>query len=312
MYKSFLAYRETSVAQGKSGSRAPVAFTAEYWGYGQPGKGALEPFVTHVARHCRPHYPTEYRNLPPMDHPHAQRRLADALRRQSPRAVPGPEQAHAAQEALDVVAAMAGLKPLALLGQGVNWPGWHEDVAEIAADCGATAAAGGMWIVPGDVHGLPDWYTGSLLAARRGQSTLLVHWDTELGLPQPGRDGLARISQAAEARLLGYPPCCVADHHASQRACHRLRADIIHRQAGGDDVQMRRLAESEVVLRPHTPEDRARWRTATRCVPAPFTSVNMCPACAADAASPARTLSLEYRRLAQETDFLRQFGHAAA
>ena len=250
--------------------------------------------------------------MPPMDHPHVHRRLAHALHGLTLRAVPGPEQAHAAQEALDVVAALAGLKPLALLGQGVDWPGWRDGVAEIAADCGATAATGGAWIVPGDVHGVPDWYAEPLLEARRGQRTLLVHWDTELDLPQPGRDGLARISQAAEARLLGYPTCCVADHHARQRACHRLRTDLIHRQAGGDEAQMRRLAKAEVVLRPHTAEDWARWRTAARCVPAPFTSVNMCQACAADAASPARTLSLEYRRLAQETGFLRQFGHAAA
>lgn len=247
-----------------------------------------------------------------MDRLPAQRRLADALRRRLPRAVPGPELAHAAQEALDVVAAMAGLKPLALLGQGVDWPGWRDHVVEIATDFGGTATAGHAWVVPGDVHGLPDWYTEPLLAARRAQSTLLVHWSKDFALPEPGRDGLARITEAAEARLLGYPPCCVADHHASQRTYHRLMTDLIHRQAGGGDVQMRRLAESEVVLCPHAPEDRARWRTAMRCHPTPHTSVNMCPACAADPASPARTMSHGYRRLARETGFLRHFGHAAA
>ena len=187
-----------------------------------------------------------------------------------------------------MVAAMAGLKPLALLGQGVNWPGWRDAVAEIAADCGGTAAAGGAWIVPGDMHGLPDWYAGPLLEARRGRKTLFVHWSKDLALPEAGL-----ITEGAEARLLGYPPCCVADHHARQRATHRLMADLIHRQGGGDDAQMRRLAKAEVVLRPHRREDWARWRMATRCVPAPFTSVNMCEACAVDAASPAWTLSRE-------------------
>ena len=105
-----------------------------------------------------------------------------------------------------------------------------------------------------------------------------------------------------EARLLGYPPCCVRDHYRRDALMRITFYRMLERASGGDLDEIKRLLREDVQLVAETSEEIDGLAEAREFRPAPFTSFNMCPDCAAQDASPARLLSGRYEALAQAVD----------
>ena len=111
-----------------------------------------------------------------------------------------------------------------------------------------------------------------------------------------------RLSMSTEARLLGYPECCVAAHYDSAGRYHQAILSIVKRLAGGDRTQMQALLRSGVPLFPKTPRESANMEALFLLDPASFGSWNQCQSCAEDDHSPSAKLSEKYRALAETTD----------
>ncbi len=208
-----------------------------------------------------------------------------------------------AQEMLDFLAMADGMKPVCLLGRGSDDPGWAAGVSGVAADLGLRMIAGPVWDVPGYMDGLPDWYveyTAAELApftARYICRTPNVADEVEAICAAGGHTTMEQ-----EARLLDYPPCCVAAHYQRSAAFHNASLAMLRRAAGGDQDGMRRLLAGGAPLAPKTGEEQAAYRASMAITPCPFTSFNMCNACGEDRESPAARISLRYARLARSVD----------
>ncbi len=212
----------------------------------------------------------------------------------------------AAQEALDFLALLCGLKPVFLLGRGVDDPPWIRGVLQIAIDQGLYVIEGPYWDAGGKDNGLPDWFRDHGASAFR---EMRAHYicraratadEVEAVCAAASSDKALTI--AREARLLGYPECCVSAHYARNLAYQKLWLEMLSDQSGGDEAEMRRKLTDSTPLDPASDEMRQRLEAAMRLHPAPFTSINMCDSCRESADSPARRLSAQYRDLAGAID----------
>ena len=206
--------------------------------------------------------------------------------------------ATADQEALDFVAMAAGLKPVYVTGRGFVDPRWRDTVLGIAQAAAFHVVVGPYWqSVPPDPD-LPAWFTEparSRLA--EGEAHYIAKTKSiaaELAALS-ARGGQPTVTQ--EARLLGFPECCVAAHYATAAALEHAHLELIRKRAGGEEAEMRRLAAASRPVLPETEEERARLAAALQVRPAPHTSLNMCAACGADPHGPAQALSARYAEL---------------
>lgn len=223
------------------------------------------------------------------------------------RAAAGPastaDAAATAQEMLDFLAMVDGMKPVYVLGRGLIDAAWQAGVAGVAADLGLRVVEGPYWDVPGGMAGLPAWYvdhTAAELApftARYICRTRAVA-DEVAAICRAG----GRTSVEQEARLLDYPACCVAAHYGRNAAFHRASLAVLHRAAGGEEEEMRRLLAEGAALRPESDAEQAALEACMTVTPCPYTSFNMCLPCCADADRPAAQTSLRYARLAHAVD----------
>ena len=203
----------------------------------------------------------------------------------------------AAQEAIDFVAMMAGLKPVYVSGRGFDHEGWHAVVLELAASNRLYVVAGPYWEAAPPSSDLPGWFAE---AARKEVKEGRAHYvakgrataDELKSLAETGRPAIGQ-----EARLLGFPVCCVEAHYAAADAFERATFEILTRRADGEEAEMRRLAEGDEPVRPETDEERALLAGAVSVYPARYTSLNMCETCAADPGSPGAKLSAAYGEL---------------
>lgn len=208
-----------------------------------------------------------------------------------------------AQEMLDFLAMVDGMKPVYVLGRGLIDAAWRAGVAGVAADLGLRAIDGPYWNVPGGMDGLPAWYvdhTEAELApftARYICRTKAVADEVEAICRAGGRTTVEQ-----EARLLDYPACCVAAHYGRNAAFHRASLAMLGRAAGGDEGEMRRLLAEGAPLRPESEAEQAALQACMTVTPCPYTSFNMCLRCCADADRPAAQASLRYARLAHAID----------
>jgi len=212
----------------------------------------------------------------------------------------------AAQEALDLLAVMAGIKPVMLLGRGYNEPTWIKAVLQAAVDAGLKVVEGPFWDASADAGAgadLPDWFLD------HSRHAIASHRAWYICRAKAVADEVARICETAaitvgeEARLLDYPECCVRAHYAAAADYQRIWLDLLRRKAGGDDAKARELLAAGAALDPETDDDRARLEAAMASTPAPFTSINMCAGCVvAGRDSPAMRRSAAYRALAGEVD----------
>jgi hypothetical protein len=204
----------------------------------------------------------------------------------------------AAQEAIDFVAMMAGLKPVYLTGRGFDHDAWRAVVLELAASNRLYVVPGPYWEAapPPD---LPGWFTET---ARQGLAEGRAHYIANARATADGLKALAGTGRPAigqEARLLGFPVCCVEAHYAASAAFERATYEILSRRANGEEAEMKRLAEGPEPVRPETEEEHVLLTTAVSVRPARYTSLNMCESCAADPASPGAKLSAAYGALVE-------------
>ena len=201
------------------------------------------------------------------------------------------------QDGLDLLATIAGMKPVCLIGRGFADPAWHAALRRVADDTGLPALEAAPWFPAAEPGFLPDWYAAAS-ARRNAAPVIYICRDDTTRERAAALSAEGRIAAADEAALLGYPLCCVAQHHERALGFERLAAAMLERLAGGDRARMERLAEAGVEPLPATD---AEWQQYARLMaihPSSGTSVNPCDACAADPASAAARLAQRYHRLA--------------
>jgi len=207
-----------------------------------------------------------------------------------------PACAEARQDGLDLLAVVAGLKPVCLVGRGVGDDAWCATLRAAANGEGLITVEATPWEPEGD---LPGWYREATARRRARRNCLYFCRNEGIAVQVKVLSARGRVSADAEAWLLGYPRCCVAQHHERTLAYEHLLAQRTERLSRGDQARMIRLVETGVEPIPAT---RAEWDEVvalTLIAPARGTSVNMCDECARDPASPAMRLAADYARLAQ-------------
>ena len=206
------------------------------------------------------------------------------------------------QEMLDFLAMLDGLKPVLLVGRGLDDERWVAGVLGVARSLNLAIVETGYWSARPPPAGVPHWYAehvaARLAAGRAWAVTPSDGTAAELRALAAG-DG---PNMAAEARLLGYPHCCVAAHYDRADAWHRLTFAVLGRRAGGDAPRMRAQLETGAAIAPETAAEKALYAEATGFKTLPFTSWNMCAACAADPDGPSARLAARYRALAKAVD----------
>jgi len=226
-------------------------------------------------------------------------RLAELAARVEP-----DQRAAATQDGLDLLAVAAGLKPVGVLGCDDDRGDWPLGAAAVAYELDLGFQPDALWYPARDARqaGLPNWYVTAVAARRASQNALYVWRDPALEARVRQACARGRVTVAEEAALLGYPECCVAQHHAQALALEDLSIAAIVRQVPDDDAR-HRLAAAGIVPLPHSPEE---WREldALRAIaPEPATSINRCAACVADPDGPAGQLGRRYRELARALDY---------
>jgi hypothetical protein len=207
------------------------------------------------------------------------------------------------QDGLDLLAVAAGLKPVCLLGRGFADAAWLDAAATVARDLGLSTLTGACWHPAAHESDLPDWYRAGFVARAARETARYVWRDGARGDDVRRLCADGRVAPDDEAALLGYPACCVAQHHAQARAFEQLTIALVTRLAG-DDIARRRHLVAEGVT--PTPRSEAEWRqleAATAIAPQPYTSVNRCAACARDPDGPAGRLGARYLALARRLDY---------
>ena len=216
--------------------------------------------------------------------------------------------AEISQEILDVLAALNGLKPVCVLGRGLDDKGWIANVSDVAAEIGLHVVEGPLWdAMPwaATFRGtkLPDWYV------ERCRDELARHravyiWRTQAAgsAVQIVNAAGGKLSIADEARLLGFPECCVAAFYQRALRYHGATISMLGRYGGNNEKQMRALMDGEGNMAPSTEQEIADLQAAFAIQPAPFGSWNMCDSCIASDAGPSANLSMRYRDLATAVD----------
>ena len=152
---------------------------------------------------------------------------------------------------------LAGLKPVYVSGRGFDEEGWHSAVLELAASNGLYVVAGPYWEPERPPTDLPDWFVERV---RKGLDEGRAHYVTKARAAADEIKTLAaggRPTMEQEARLLGFPLCCVEAHYATAAAFENATFEILSRRAGGDETEMKRLAEGPEPVVPETDEERA-------------------------------------------------------
>lgn len=207
-----------------------------------------------------------------------------------------------AQETLDFLAMAAGLKPVLLLGRGLEAPQWIEGATALARDFGFHAVHGPFWDAT-PFGKFPGWYRDHTVTQLSPYRAVYVcsSGDTAQEIETINEAG-GRLSMTAEAHLLGYPVCCVVAHYDRAVRYHQAIFAILKRLAGGDGVQMQALLRGGAALTPKTQDEIAHMEAAFDVQPASFGSWNQCPYCARNDGSPSAELSRKYQSLAESID----------
>jgi hypothetical protein len=233
----------------------------------------------------------------PRDHGGKLRRVSAAL--QSALAgIGGDMRAAAGQDGLDLLAVMATLKPVCVIGRGARDEDWTAALRAIAARAALPAIDAAAWDPEAADGDLPRWYIEATALRRARRPVLYIGCDDAAVRRVAALSAKGRVGVAEEAALLGYPQCCVARHHARTIALERLAAELTERVAKGDAERMSRMIEAGAAPLPSAPADWQRYAEAAALAPAAGTSIAMCDACAADPDRPAQYLSRRYRALA--------------
>lgn len=208
----------------------------------------------------------------------------------------------APQEMLDFLAMLAGLKPVCLVGRGFDDPDWVAGVEALARGMNLNVISGPKWHAQPEHKGLPDWYAEVEVPRPAERPVLYICKSRSIAGEVRAVCTSSKISMEQEAHLLGYPPCCVRDHYRRSRMFHEGFTLMLHRTSGGDEDEMRRILREDEQMIAETEQEKTLLGEATVQGSAPFTSLNMCPACSGDPDSPAMRMSRQYEALARVID----------
>jgi hypothetical protein len=198
---------------------------------------------------------------------------------------------------------LAGLKPVFLLGRGFDDPVWIEGISAIARTNNMHVISGPKWAAEPDHVGLPDWYAAiDPTTAKRDQPVIYICKSRDAVAEVTAISSSRSITMSQEAKLLGYPNCCVIDHYGRNRLMNAGFYRMLQRTAGGSLDEMQRIVREGVGMSPETSEEIGDIQAACDRVPAPFTSFNMCVSCITDPQSPARRISAIFKSLAETVD----------
>jgi hypothetical protein len=206
-------------------------------------------------------------------------------------------------EILEFLAVVAGLKPVFLLGRGFDDPSWISGVSAVGSATKLHVISGPKWDAePGDL-GLPYWYA-EVAPENKVKDKPVTYICKLRAVAETVRDICAsrQITMNEEARLLGYPLCCVQHHYIASRAMNSAFARMLQRYSKGDIDEMKRIVQNDIGMTPETPEELADARLATELHPAPFTSFNLCPSCVINPESSGRRTSATYAAFARAVD----------
>lgn len=182
------------------------------------------------------------------------------------------------QDGLDLLGTLARVKPACLLYADCAWA---QPVAGLARSLGLERLEFATQYPAGFSEALPAWY----LEALDGRSVLLLPQDRLGGALAATASRF--IAPGAQARLLGYPECCVRAHQEQSLAFAKLWVELAQRLAGGDETRLSELARSGWLPSPKDEGERSRILDALAVDLEPMTSINRCPACRAGGAKSA-------------------------
>jgi len=206
-----------------------------------------------------------------------------------------------AQEILDFLAMAAGLKPVLLLGRGLDLPQWVAAASGLAAESGFQIVEGPYWDAT-PFGKFPGWYRDYTVSQLAPFKAAYVCSSDETANEIASINGSGgRLAMSVEARLLGYPVCCVVAHYDRAVHYHQGIFAILTRLAHGDEAQVKTLLRSGAALAPKTQGEIKNMEAAFDVHPAPFGSWNQCLHCARNDDSPSADLSRKYRVLAETT-----------
>ena len=136
-----------------------------------------------------------------------------------------------AQEALDFLAVIADVKPVYVLGRPPLDEAWDDAILGAARSFRLHAIEGPYWQAADTLAGFQAWF-------RKGVQDKLADMTATYISKSPI---VAPQSFADEARLLGFPECCVAAHYERERAFNAAWLEDLRIAAHGDEAEMRRL-----------------------------------------------------------------------
>lgn len=206
----------------------------------------------------------------------------------------------APQEMLDFLAMLAGMKPVCIVGCGFNHRPWVEGVVALARKMDLNVIEGPMWDAEPEDDTLPQWFREHIDAAGPDDPVFYVCRARGTAEAVQAAIDAPPISMEEEARLTGYPECCVKAHYERQLMFNQVFYRLLQRTGGGNLEEMQRILREDIAMGPETPEEEAAMKEAMEFLPAPFTSFHMCAACAADPTRPGQQLSKKYEALARE------------
>lgn len=189
------------------------------------------------------------------------------------------EQQDVIGEVYDFLALLKGIKPVFLLGRTPMPKELIEKILKLALDLKLFVIEGCLW--DATAYGqFPKWYTEYC----RGQMSEFKAWyicrEEQFAMSIEKIIDLGGIlSMDEEARLLGYPVCCVNAHYNRAHRYHRGSLSILKRLAKGNEQVMQELAMGNAQLAPKTNEEIEDFDFAFQIQTPHLGSWNMCDEC---------------------------------
>lgn len=208
----------------------------------------------------------------------------------------------APQEMLDFLAVMEGVKPVYLLGRGFDDAKWIAGARELAVKMNYYVVEGSQWDAQAAVAGVDPWFYS--FTAEKWSQTAKVFYicktpNAAAGVKATFDKG---VSMEDEARLLGYPLCCVCDHYRRHAAMVKLFFKMMTRSAQGNVDLMKKMILEDTQVSVEGAEEETLLKEAHEFHVAPFTSFHMCAPCRDHDDSPAKKVSAVYKALAMKVD----------
>lgn len=202
----------------------------------------------------------------------------------------------------DFLAMLEGIKPVLLHGRGLAPTHWVKEVIRIAHELGLYVIEGPFWDAT-TYEAFPDWYANHCRKELQPyRAWYICKGDAIAKSVWRVNRAAGRLSVSEEARLIGYPECCVKAHYERSRRYHWGALAILKRVASGDEKRMRTLLANKDPLVPVTQQELDDFKTAFDIHEPKLGSWNLCHACVCGTDSPSEVLSQQYCEMVQKAE----------